>query len=172
MYFIGKLWKQIFESFKIFFNSTKSVFLRINGIFKKIAITEEEVEGEGEGIIQIEEVKTGEEVTLTEKEEEVEEKVEVDSSNDDGEILEVKSDKCTASPSKSKNVLSHLQKRINVLLQNWINFLSYLHKKCTASPLKSDKCTTSPSKSNKCTSLQSNKYTTSHTIINKCTSSK
>ena len=38
-------------------------------------------------------------VTGTEKEEE--KKVEVDSSNDEGEKLEVKSDKCTASPSKS-----------------------------------------------------------------------
>ena len=74
----------------------KSEFVRVNGIFKKIAIIEEEVEGEGE--IQVEVLKTGEAVTLTENVEE--EKVEVDNSNDEGEKLKVKSGKCTASPSK------------------------------------------------------------------------
>ena len=76
--------------------SQKSEFVRANGIFKKIAIIEEEVEGEG--VIQVEAVKTREAVTLTENKEE--EKVEVDSSNDEGEKLEVKSGKCTASPSQ------------------------------------------------------------------------
>ena len=96
----------------------KSEFVRVNGILKTISITKEEVEGEG--VIQVEVGKIGEEVTLTEIEEE--EKVEVDSSNDKGEKLEVKSDKCT-------NILRHLEKRINVLLQNRINFLSYLQNR-------------------------------------------
>ena len=76
----------------------KSEFVRVNGIFKKISIIEEEVKVEGEGVIQVEAVKTREAVTLTENKEE--EKVEIDSSNDEGEKLEVKSGKCTASPSQ------------------------------------------------------------------------
>ena len=45
----------------------KGEFVRVNGILKKIVITEEKFEGEG--LIQVEVVKTEEEVTLTEKEE-------------------------------------------------------------------------------------------------------
>ena len=95
---ISLLLRKNFSSFKISSSTPqKSEFVRVNGILKKIAITEEAVEGEG--VIQVETGKIGEEVTGSEKEEE--EKVEVDSINDKGEKIEVKSDKCTASPSKS-----------------------------------------------------------------------
>ena len=53
---------------------------------------------------------------LTENDDE--EEIVADSSNDEGEKLEVKSGKCTTSSLKSKKILSHIQKRINVLLQN------------------------------------------------------
>ena len=49
--------------------------VRVNGIFNKIAINEEEVDGEG--VIQVKSLKIGEVVTLTENDED--EKVEVDS---------------------------------------------------------------------------------------------
>ena len=95
---ISLLLRKNFSSFKISSSTPqKNEFVRVNGILMKIAITEEAVEGEG--VIQVEAGKIGEEVTGSEKEEE--EKVEVDSINDKGEKIEVKSDKCTASPSKS-----------------------------------------------------------------------
>ena len=140
----------------------KSEFVRVNGILKKIAITEVEVDGEG--IIQVEAVKTGEEVTLTEKE--VEEKVEVDSSNDGGEKLEVKSDKYTASPSKSKKCTESPSKKNKCTSSKSNKFpeLPSKSNKCTASPSKSNKCTASPSTSNKCTASPStsNKCIASH----------
>ena len=126
----------------------KNEFVRVNGIFKKMSIIKEEVEVEGEGVIQVEAVKTREAVTLTENKEE--EKVEVDSSNDEGEKLEVKSGKCTASSLKSKKCTESPSKK-NKCTSSKLNKFPELpskSNKCTVSPSKSDKCTASPSKSN------------------------
>ena len=90
MYVIVNVWRQVFERFKIFFNTRKREFVRVDGIFKKITTIEEE-EVEGEGVIQVETLKIVNKIPE----------------------LPSKSNKCNMSPSKSDKCFSSSSKLNN-----------------------------------------------------------
>ena len=107
----------------------KNEFVRVDGIFKKIAIIEKE-EVKGEGVIQVEALKIVNKIS------------ELPSNSNKCNMSPSKSDKCISSSSKSDNC--------TLLPSNKFTKSPLIVKKCTSS--KSNECTTSPSISKQCTS--------------------